>query len=99
MCVGVVKSAVVMYSVYNFVFVVSSFVHLLSTQRGYEELLIASRTLNEKMRQKTLAMKVCNTCFSHLFLFYFSSMTHSQHVCWGCKVGTGDAQRDTTFVF
>ena len=42
---------------------------------------------------------VCNTCFSHLFLFYLSSMTHSQHVCVGVAiVGTGDAQCETTLL-
>ena len=26
--------------------------------------------------------------FTPIFGFVFVSMTHSQHVCWGCKVGT-----------
>ena len=26
-------------------------------------------------------LEVCNPCFPHPFLFYYSSMTHSQHVC------------------
>ena len=37
------------------------------------------------------------TYFSHLFLFYFSSITQIC-VCWGCKVGTGDAQCGGNFV-
>ena len=31
-------------------------------------------------------------------LFHLSGMTHSQHVCWGCKVGSGDAQCGATLL-
>ena len=58
-----------------------------------------ARMYADKIATLTGEKVVCNTCFSHLFLFYLSSMTHSQHVCVGVAiVGTGDAQCETTLL-